>query len=63
MRASTPSRQVRFSLWIASLLSATVLMAPAAASALAFTTSAFAHGEIQDRSDPNQATVIASLTV
>ena len=38
MGASPLSLPVRLSLWIASLLSATVLIARAAASALAFTT-------------------------
>jgi hypothetical protein len=69
--------QVRLSLWIASLLSAIVLMAPAAASAVpcrpegpdpcsplpAFTTSAFADASIVDISDPNQTTVVARLQV
>jgi len=63
MRASPPSPQVRLSLWIASLLSATVLMAPAAASALAFTTSAEVDAQIRDISDPNQTTLGASLRV
>jgi hypothetical protein len=54
---------VRLSLWIASLLSATVLMAPAAASALAFTTSAVAEAQIRDIGDPNQISVIASNEV
>jgi hypothetical protein len=48
---------------LASLLSATVLMAPAAAAALAFTTEANANAQIRDISDPNQISVIASNEV
>jgi hypothetical protein len=64
MQASTPSPPLRLALWIVSILSATVLMAPAAASALAFTTSAEVDAQIQQISDPfTQPPVVAGLRV
>jgi len=73
--ASTPCHRTRLMPWIASFLSAIVLMAPAAASALVcgfpdpcptlpgFNISAFAEAQILDTSDPNQTTVVARLQV